>query len=213
MFTGIIEQVGKVREVAPSSAGFRLVVDPLGWTYRARTGDSVAVNGCCLTVAADPHSIGGLLAFDVIPETLRKTTLGEMTPGHDVHLEHAATPTTLLGGHVVQGHIDGVGEVLHVTHGQATHQQPSEWRMRIRLPAELASYLVPKGSIAMNGVSLTIANIVAGGFEVALIPTTLAKTTLGALVVGSRVNIECDAMAKTIIEYLRHMNVTRHSPA
>lgn len=208
MFTGIIEQQGRVRASSPTPAGVRLVIDSQGWGYRARIGDSVAVNGCCLTIAADPAGAGGALVFDVIPETLRKTTIGALRLGARVHLEHAATPVTLLGGHLVQGHVDGVGEVLEVATGNERRapEAASEWRVRIGLAAELMPYIVPKGSVAVDGVSLTVADLGRHGwFEVALIPTTLAKTTLGELAVGSRVNVECDAMAKTIVQYLQRM--------
>lgn len=244
MFTGIIEQLGRIQATHATPAGVRLVVDPQGWAYRARVGDSVSVNGCCLTVAADPAAAGGALAFDVIPETLRKTTIGDLKAGAKVHLEHAATPTTLLGGHVVQGHIDGVGEVIQIAEGRGQRADVAvgEWRVRIGLPGDLMAYVVPKGSVAVDGVSLTVAGLgrhagtearrhegegqetkgrtdegsslrafvppspraFLNWFEVALIPTTLAKTTLGELAVGSRVNVECDVMAKTVVEYLRH---------
>lgn len=225
MFTGIVEQLGRIHASSPSPTGVRLVVHPQGWTYQARVGDSVAVNGCCLTVAADPAAADGTLAFDVIPETLRKTTIGELTVGTIVNLEHAATPTTLLGGHVVQGHIDGVGRVMQIADGtgQSVENGRGEWRVRIELPPELTPYVVPKGSVAVDGVSLTVAELARpdgviagrhasllspGWFEVALIPTTLEKTTLGKLIVGSPVNVESDVMAKTIVQYLRAMRPT-----
>lgn len=226
MFTGIIEQLGRVQASNPNSTGRRLAIDPQGWTYRANVGDSVSVNGCCLTVATEPVGEGGLLVFDVIPETLRKTTIGELKVGTRVNLEHAATPTTLLGGHVVQGHVDGVGEVLEIAQniGSGVDGVGSDWRVRLTLPMNLWIYVVPKGSIALDGVSLTIAELYPGDapltaaqrtgraaiprwLEVALIPTTLAKTTLGDLGVGSRVNVECDVMGKTIVRYMRTMRV------
>ncbi len=224
MFTGIIEQLGRVQASTPTPTGLRLAIDPQGWTYRAKVGDSVAVNGCCLTVAAEPGGEGGLLVFDVIPETLGKTTIGAWTIGTKVNLEHAATPTTLLGGHVVQGHVDGVGEVLQIAqdHGSGVEGVGGDWRVRLTLPMNLWVYVVPKGSIALDGVSLTVAELHPGDapltdeqrtgraaisrwLEVALIPTTLAKTTLGDLRVGSRVNVECDVMGKTIVRYMRTM--------
>jgi riboflavin synthase len=197
MFTGLVQALGVVTEVRPVPAGIRLTIDPRPWAYQPAQGDSIAVDGCCLTVAAPPAH--GLWAFDAISETLSKTVLGTLKPGSKVNLEHAATPTTLLGGHVVQGHIDGVGQVLSV-------QDSPEYRVRIRPPAELMEFITPKGSVCVNGVSLTLAGLdaVERWFEVALIPTTLEKTTLGSLHAGDRCNIEADMMAKTIVHWLKH---------
>lgn len=220
MFTGIVQAVGLVRTVEPRGRLVRLEIDPNAdtatahsptpWAHRPAVGDSIAVNGCCLTVAQSPGA-HILLAFDVVPETLAKTALGGLTPGSRVNLEHAATLASYLDGHVVQGHVDGVAIIESVRTGD-------DWRVRLRPPAGLMEFLVPKGSVALDGVSLTIADLdpaprpngaglagAAGGwFEVALIPTTLAKTTLGAWSPGDRVNLECDAMAKTVVHWLRH---------
>jgi riboflavin synthase len=205
MFTGLVQALGKVASVEPrpaaAGAGVRLLIDPLGWSYRPGLGDSIAVSGCCLTVAGlegPDGRPGSLWAFDAIPETLAKTTLGGLAPGSRVNLEHAATPTTLLGGHVVQGHVDGVAVVESVlTEG--------EWRVRIRPPAELMEYMTPKGSVCVEGVSLTLARVEPRQwFEVALIPVTLEKTTLGDLRAGSSVNVEADAFAKTVVNWVRH---------
>lgn len=199
MFTGIIEQLGVVHSRVATPAGQRLLIAAHDWSHKPAFGESIAVNGCCLTLAADLVATNGLLAFDTIPETLAKTTLGELQPGDRVHLEQSATLATLLGGHLVQGHIDGVGEV------QTVNTQ-GEWRARIAPPRELIEFVAPKGSICVRGVSLTIMAINPGEcwFEIALIPTTLAKTTLGELRPGSRVNLECDAIAKQIVHYLKH---------
>lgn len=208
VFTGLIEYLGTVERKDCTPAGVRLWIRPdapdpaQGALANAAVGDSIAVDGCCLTLAAEPAKHGGLYAFDVIPESLAKTTLGSFEVGTRVHLEPSATMATLLGGHLVQGHVDGVGTVLQV-------QRESGWRVRIavpRTPEDLLVYFVPKGSVALQGVSLTIAaiDVNQGWFEVALIPTTLAKTTLGALKAGSKVNLECDAMAKTVLHYLKH---------
>ncbi|MEL6329654.1 MAG: riboflavin synthase [Planctomycetota bacterium] len=203
MFTGLIQATGLVQKIGPSPAGSRLLVDSRGWDHTPDRGASIAVSGCCLTVAEGPEP-GRPLAFDVIPETLAKTSLGSLGPGSHVNLEHAATASTLLGGHIVQGHVDGVGTVANVTlPGENAHR---EWRLRVAPPAELMPYVTPKGSIAIEGVSLTIAEIdvPAGWFEVALIPETLEKTTLDALAEGDPVNLEADTVAKTVVHYLRH---------
>lgn len=199
MFTGLIEHLGVVESVQPSAAGVRLLIRAPRWPHTPTIGESIAVDGCCLTLAADPAQHAGAFAFDVIPESLAKTTLGDLRPGARVHLEPSATLATLLGGHLVQGHVDGVGRVLRIdTAGQ--------WRVRIAPPKDLIAYFAPKGSVCVQGVSLTIADLspAEAWFEIALIPTTLDKTSLGALRVGDGVNIECDAIAKTVVHYLRH---------
>lgn len=204
MFTGLVEIVGRIERSDPTDAGRRFLVDVGGWQIRPEVGESISVDGCCLTLAAEPGENHGFWAFDVIPETLRRTTLGALHPGSRVNLERSATPQTLLGGHVVQGHVDGVGTVSRVEKG-------SEWRVRIAPPAGLMVYLTPKGSITVQGVSLTVAGVEPGDstgsggwFEVALIPTTLEKTTLGDLQEGDRVNLESDVLARTVVHYLRH---------
>jgi riboflavin synthase len=197
MFTGLVQHLGRVVGVQPTSAGAALVVDAAGWDHRPLAGDSIAVNGCCLTVAENP-SDGGLLRFDVVPQTLRLTNLGDLSPhgGQGVNLEHAVTPSTLLGGHIVQGHIDGVGRVMTIEPG-------NEHRLRISIDRALAPFAVLRGSVAVDGVSLTIAAVGESWFEVALVPTTLARTTLGSLTVGSRVNIETDYIAKSVARWLQ----------
>jgi riboflavin synthase len=197
MFTGLVQAVGTVSEVRPTPAGVRILINPLPWAYKPSLGDSISLSGCCLTLAAPLEN--GLWPFDAIPETLSKTTLGTLRPGSPVNLEHAATPTTLMGGHIVQGHVDGVGEVLSVA-------KTPEYRVRIRPPKGLMEFVAPKGSICVDGVSLTIAgqDPKEAWFEVALIPTTLEKTTLSRLAPGDRCNIEADSMAKTIVHWLKH---------
>jgi riboflavin synthase len=191
MFTGIIEHQGRVVSLRPQAWGARLEIDACGWAHVPAGGDSIAINGCCLTVVAAPGA-GGMLAFDVIPQTLSLTTIGALTVGEEVNLEHAATAATLLGGHIVQGHVDAVGEVLAVS------TAGGEWRTRVAAPADVMNLAVDRGSIAVDGVSLTIAATGSGWFEVALIPTTLAKTALRDRQAGSRVNLESDPMAKMI---------------
>ena len=199
MFTGLVQAVGTVRAATAGSAGVRLEIDTGGWGHRPALGDSISVSGCCLTVAAVTPD-GGTLAFDCIAETLRKTALGRLAAGSPVNLEHAALPTTLLGGHLVQGHVDATGEVLAVGHD-------GEWRVRIGVPEGFAPWLVEQGSIAVDGVSLTLAAISAAGadrgwFEVCLIPVTLEKTTLGRLAPGAIVNLEADCLAKMVARQL-----------
>jgi riboflavin synthase alpha subunit len=209
MFTGLIEAQGTVCSIIQNAGGnTTLVVDAGSWSHchaqagsvSPAHGESIAIDGCCLTVANRPDpSHPALLTFHVIPESLSRTTLGDLRVGSRVHLEASCTPTTLLGGHIVQGHVDGVGTVREVV-------TTAEWRITIAPPADLMPYLVPKGSITISGVSLTIAsiNVAAGTFDVALIPTTLEKTNLGTLKAGSRVNLECDVLAKTMVHWLRH---------
>lgn len=198
MFSGIIRTTGHIAAVEASPAGRRIVIDPEGWDHRPGVGDSIAVSGCCLTLAAPPGP-DGLLAFDAIPETLAKTILGRLHPGDRVNLETSVTAATAMDGHVVQGHVEAVGEVIGlVTEG--------EHRVRIRAPAALMPCIVPKGSVAIDGVSLTVAEVSPGErwFEVALIPTTLALTTLGRLTTGSGVNLETDILARTVVHVLRN---------
>ena len=201
MFTGLVQQVGEVLGRSPSEAGERIRIDTRGWAHMPEAGDSICISGCCLTVVE--RGVGGELAFDAIPETLLRTTLGELEVGDQVNLEHSVTPATLLGGHVVQGHVDGVGEVVSVVTDDG-------YRVRVQPPAELMEFITPKGSVCLAGVSLTIAALdpAAGWFEVALIPETLARTTLPDLQPGSRVNIEADVMTKTMVHWMKH-----HMPA
>ena len=203
MFTGLIEQLGVIRSRVATPSGERLLVDASGWYHKPAVGESITVNGCCVTLAADTQSTGGLLAFDTVPETLAKTTLGQLQPGDRVHLEQSATLATLLGGHLVQGHVDGVGIVQHVI-------TDGEWRVRIAPPRELMEVFAPKGSICVQGVSLTVAALHPQDcwFEIALIPTTLAKTTLGELRAGSRVNLECDLIGKQVVHWIKHFGTT-----
>ncbi len=199
MFTGLIQTVGTISQRLDRGTTTRLVVDPGSWNARFVPGASIAVDGCCLTLVE--HARTGELFFDVIPETLAVTALGGLHPGHRVNLEQSVTPTTLLGGHIVQGHVDGVAEVVEVV-------DADEYRIFFSLPASLMPYLTPKGSISVSGVSMTLAQVAphtpARAFAVALIPTTLEETNLGGLGVGDRVNIECDVLSKTVVHWLEH---------
>lgn len=194
MFTGIVEELGEVAALEwPAPDAARLTVHGPLVTADARTGDSIAVNGVCLTVV---DSTDGAFTADVMAETLAKTALRALRPGARVNLERAVTPSTRLGGHIVQGHVDGVGEVLQRTPG-------SMWEVvRFRLPADLRRYLVPKGSITVDGVSLTVVELGEDDeghwFSVSLIPTTLRDTTLGSREAGAPVNLEVDVTAKYV---------------
>lgn len=184
--------------------GVRLMVDSLGWTHVPRPGESVATNGCCLTLVDPVEKHGGLLSFDAIPETLEKTTLASWRAGDRVNLERALRMGDTLDGHQVQGHVDGTGEVLGVF-------TEDGWRVRVGLGRELMKFMIPKGSITIDGVSLTLAKIDvdAGWIEVALIPETLERTILRDREVGDRVNIECDVLVKTIVNTMERMELER----
>lgn len=191
MFTGIIEKPAAVTATTAIPAGRRLTI-PAPWPD-ARPGESIAVNGCCLTIATlSPTE----MAFDVIPETLSKTNLGRLQPGDLVNLERALRLGDRMDGHMVQGHIDGVARLL------ARQDSGGECRLSIESPMELRKYIVPKGSVTVDGVSLTIAAVHADSFEVALIPTTLSLTTLGSRKPGYEFNLETDILAKTVVFWL-----------
>ena len=189
MFTGIVEELGTVESITDQGDAVRLTVRGPLVTTDAKLGDSVAVNGCCLTVA---ERDGETFTADVMRETLAKTSLGAFEVGSRVNLERAVTPATRLGGHIVQGHVDGTGTLRSRT--------PSEhWEVvEISLPAELGRYLVPKGSITVDGISLTVVEAAAAHFTVSLIPETLARTTLGLKEPGDPVNLEVDVIAKYV---------------
>ncbi len=194
MFTGIIRNAASVLSVADQPAGRRLVLTALAPDHAL--GESISVNGVCLTVAQLNQNS---LNFDVIPETLAKTTLGDLKPNDRVHVERALRAGDPIDGHFVQGHVDGIGALIEEI---ATEQ---ESRLRIEAPHDLARYLIPKGSIAIDGVSLTLAKVDGNQFEVALIPTTRALTSLNGRKPGSRFNLECDMIAKTIISHLERI--------
>ena len=199
MFTGLIQTIGTLIKSTPTPTGRRLEVDPGAWDHHPALGDSIAVSGCCLTLAAPRTTPDEPFAFDVIHETLEKTRLGRLELGDPVNLEHAVTASTLMGGHFVQGHIDAVGTVEQVQTGD-------DYRIMVRPPPDLMRFIAPKGSITIDGVSMTIAmtDPARGVFELAIIPTTLEKTTLGQLAKGDPVNLEADILAKTTIHYIEH---------
>jgi riboflavin synthase len=194
VFTGIVEEVGTlvVREDQSDAAVLQIRADRV--LQDVALGDSIAVNGVCLTVTAVD---GGVWSTDVMAETLSRSSLGSVTAGAQVNLERAVTPHTRLGGHMMQGHVDGVGQIVGRVPGE-------HWEVvRIALPTDLARYVVEKGSIAVDGVSLTVsavspADIPEPWFEVSLIPTTLRETTLGSRAPGDPVNLEVDVIAKYV---------------
>ena len=195
MFTGIVRHVGEVKAVRSTGAGARLVIDVGPLAEGLGTGDSVAVNGACLTVTESDREGA---AFDAVAETLSRTTLGALRPGQKVNLERSLGVNDALDGHIVQGHVDGVGTVRSVGRGE----RPI-WEFDA--PDELTRQMVPKGSVCVAGVSLTLVDVSDGRFSVALIPTTLAETTLGASRPGDKVNIETDVIGKYVQRYLRTM--------
>ncbi|MDY7109200.1 MAG: riboflavin synthase [Planctomycetota bacterium] len=198
MFTGIVQALARVASIEHVDFGAVLTIDPGDWPHRPQEGESIAVNGCCLTVTAPgPHTPADMFRFDVIRQTLRLTNLGDLTEGSSVNLELAVTADQMLSGHIVQGHIDGVGVVREV------QRDENEWRIRIDPPEELRDYIIDKGSVALDGVSMTVAGLDDRGFEVALIPTTLQITTLGRAEAGTRLNIETDYIAKTVVHWLK----------
>jgi riboflavin synthase len=185
VFTGIVRE----RAAVVAFRDGRLEVEAPATAADAAVGDSVAVDGVCLTVVARD---GARLAFDVVPETVRRSALGRIEPGADVNLEPALRPLDRLGGHVVQGHVDAVGRIRSV------EPEGDGLRVWVEAPPEVLRLCVEKGSIAVQGVSLTIAALDDGGFAVALIPHTLAETTLGGLSAGDEVNLETDVLAKHV---------------
>jgi riboflavin synthase len=193
MFTGIVEELGTVERVEPRSDAARLTVRATTVLEDAALGDSIAVNGCCLTVA---ERTDATWTADVMAETLAKSGLGALGPGDRVNLERAATAGTRLGGHLVQGHVDAVGRIVR--------RDPSEhWDVvTIWMPADLAPYVVDKGSITVDGVSLTVVKAGDDGFTVSLIPETLRRTTLGFREPGDPVNLEVDLIGKYVARQL-----------
>ena len=190
MFTGLVSDIGVVERTAPRQGGVRLTLRPSRMAVDALAlGESVACSGACLTVA---ERGGGLVSFDAVPETLARTTVGAWRAGTRVNLERALALGDRLGGHMVQGHVDAVGEVLRrVVEGQGA-------RLVVALPAAIAPLVAEKGSIAIDGVSLTVASAGRDRFEVALIPETLARTTLGDAAAGTKVNLEADVVARHV---------------
>ena len=193
VFTGIVEELGTVASIVPMGVlaeTARLALHGPVVTTDARHGDSIAVNGVCLTVV---EVDGDVFTTDVMRETLDRSSLGALRPGDPVNLERSATLATRMGGHLVQGHVDGVGTILAQVGGDYTFS----------LPGGLARYVVEKGSITVDGVSLTVTHVTDESFGVGLIPTTLKLTTLGAKGVGDPVNLEVDVVAKYVEKLVR----------
>ena len=194
MFTGIIEELGRVSAVESLAAGVRITIAADIVTEDIGNGDSIAVNGVCLT-ALNATTDG--FAADVSPETLERSTIGRLKVGSRVNLERAVTPTTRLGGHIVQGHVDGRGQFL------AAKDEGEFWTVSIGFPAEFRRYLVFKGSVAVEGISLTVAHLDDTQFDIAVIPKTWEMTNLSTLVPGDAVNLEADVIAKYVENIVR----------
>ncbi|MDX6489116.1 MAG: riboflavin synthase [Gaiellaceae bacterium] len=189
MFTGIVRERGRVASVEGDGNGIRIRLEAPLTAGEAAIGDSVSLNGCCLTVV---ETADGTLAFDAVPETLARSSLEGLEAGSELNVESAVRAGDPLGGHYVQGHVDGVGTVRSVD------REGEGRRIWLDTPPDVLRYCVEKGSVAVDGVSLTIADLDESGFAVALIPHTLSATTLGTLVRGARVNLEADVLAKYV---------------
>jgi riboflavin synthase len=192
VFTGIVEELGEIVEISPGTDSARITVRGPLVTSDAGPGASIAVDGVCLTVVDLGPPDEGSFTADVMAETLRRSTLGGLAPGSRVNLERPVPASGRFGGHVVQGHVDGTGTVTARTPGD-------RWEVvRVAVPEDLARYVVEKGSVAVDGVSLTVAGVDEGGFTVSLIPETLTRTTLGHRRIGDPVNLEVDVLAKYV---------------
>lgn len=189
MFTGIIEELGKIVELRPHVGGAKIRIAATLVADGTKDGDSIAVNGVCLTAL---ESTAAGFSADISKETLERSTLGNLAVGSRVNLERAVTPSTRLGGHIVQGHVDARGEFISAI------QNGDFWTVRIGYPKEISNYLVYKGSVSVEGISLTIASLTVDHFEIALIPKTWELTNLSTLEPGDPVNLEADVIAKYV---------------
>jgi riboflavin synthase len=196
MFTGIVEMVGDVVAIAPQGESVRLSIAAPAIADGVRIGDSISVGGACLTVV---EIDGGRFAFEAVRETLECTALGDLRTGSRVNLERAMRADARLDGHIVQGHVDEAGRVRDL------RRRGQDVQLLIACSADFAACLVPKGSVAIEGVSLTVVDVGDDGFDVALIPHTLAVTTLGSLRGGERVNLEADVLGKYVKRYLERV--------
>ncbi len=198
MFTGLVETLGTVHEMLADGPGRVLVIHEPKIAAGSSIGDSIAINGTCLTVVAKDSET---FRFQAGPETLEKTNLGELAAGDKVNLERSLRMGDTLGGHLVQGHIDGVGTIR-------SREPQQDWDLVwFSCPTNLAEQMVPKGSVAVDGVSLTIVDVDANGFSIALIPHTLSITTLGAKKVGDKVNLETDILGKYVWKYVQQLQI------
>ncbi len=195
MFTGLVEEVGTVRSVTPVGDGARVEIDAALVLTDVEMGASIAVNGCCLTVVDWGD---GWWAADAVPETLNRTNLGALSPGDPVNLERPLPANGRYGGHVVQGHVDGTGAVQRIE-----QLDDGSYLFTFSLPAELGVYVVEKGSIAVDGISLTVADVTPTSFSIAIIPHTHAVTAMGRRRVGYTVNVEADVLAKYVERLVR----------
>jgi riboflavin synthase len=187
MFTGLVEEIGLCEDLQRSAGSARLLIQALGISLGVKIGDSISVNGCCLTAISIRE---GVMAFDLLDETLQRTNLKDLISGRKINLERSLLADGRLGGHFVQGHVDATIPVVAIL------QQGSDLRIDFKVPPEFAAYVAYKGSVAINGVSLTIAEVTADSFAVWIIPHTATHTNLGDLRVGDLVNLECDMLAK-----------------
>lgn len=193
MFTGIVEELGEIREIHREADSITLTIRATTVLDDVHHGDSIAVNGVCLTVVEFGDDF---FTADLMQETLVRSSLGQVEVGSKVNLERATAVGQRLGGHIVQGHVDGTGEVISRTPGE-------RWEVvRISLPEHLSKYVVEKGSIAVDGTSLTVSGVGEGFFEVSLIPTTLTDSVIGSTAVGAKVNLEVDVLAKYVEKML-----------
>jgi riboflavin synthase len=204
MFTGLVETIGTVTAAIPRAGSTRLTVESDLPPEEVRPGDSIAVDGVCLTVSA---VAGRLLSFDVIGETASRTTLGRARAGRRVNLERALALGDRVGGHLVQGHVDATSRVLRVV------KRGDDWRVRLELAAPLIRYVAEKGAIAVHGVSLTVTAVALLSFEVALIPETASRTTLGTLAAGDEAHVEVDVLARYLERLMESGSARTGSPA
>lgn len=192
MFSGLVQQIGHISNHSRKRIGVQIP------NFKAKLGDSIAINGVCLTLVKTTKNLGSLhYFFDISPETVAKTTIGKLQPGDSVNVEGALTMKDSLGGHIVQGHVDGVGRLKKI------QPQTSGKIYWFEAPKDILKFLVPKGSVTVDGVSLTVVNLTKTGFSVALIPFTLENTNLGQLRVNDPVNLEPDIMGKYVAKFMR----------
>jgi riboflavin synthase len=197
MFTGLIETTGTLLAITPTPGATRITIASSKLTPRLNTGDSIAVNGVCLTaLSIEPNAFPPRFSADLAAETIARTTLTHLRPDAIVNLELPTPAGSPLGGHVVQGHVDGTATLLSLTPITPNEPNTSDWRLRIQLPEALTRYVVPQGSITIEGISLTVASIQGNLVEVAIIPHTYAVTSLHTLVPGAPLNIEVDVLSK-----------------